>query len=283
MQQFSWQDALTEISKASVQQRTWQGDQTFVGTVYPLAEEDHLLLHRVKSVSEWLSVMDFGTGDWRELESRAHEGYLETSVFCFVPYGNVVGVMQGSRSAPTHKSLEGWLNHLRVFPEEIVVRPLLSRAQIEKLRTAQGANKVEIRIGSDRVGMLRNKQGRLSQFLHQAQESYGDISVTMVISIPRGKARDEDREKLLSDLRDLEDVMPRAADVAKARLVYAESQGPEYSQLVEFVEHHITAKRRVPAVDEEGNSVRLQSAVRVILDVTVTHEEELRLASGVEN
>lgn len=70
----------------------------------------------------------------------------------------------------------------------------------------------------------------------------------------------------------------RRPQSARARLVYAEEQGPEYSRLVELVEHHITAKRRVTAINEEGESIRILSGVDAILGVAAEHEEELRLA-----
>jgi hypothetical protein len=51
---------------------------------------------------------------------------------------------------------------------------------------------------------------------------------------------------------------------------------------VELTEHHITAKRRVSAVDDEGNSIRILSAVDAILDVAAEHEGELRAAVGAD-
>ncbi len=75
---------------------------------------------------------------------------------------------------------------------------------------------------------------------------------------------------------------PGAADRARAKLVFAEADGVERSRLVELTEHHITAKRRVSAVDDEGNSIRILSAVDAILDVAAEHEGELRAAVGAD-
>jgi hypothetical protein len=47
---------------------------------------------------------------------------------------------------------------------------------------------------------------------------------------------------------------------------------------VELIEHHITAKRRVSALNEEGESIRILSGVDAILSVAAEHEEELRTA-----
>lgn len=258
-------------------------DKIIVGTVRALEGENHLLLHRVRDQSEWLSRMDLATATWQELEAGAGEGYLDTSALYFLPFGNVVAIMQGSTSAPSHKSLEGWLNHLRIFGNtSLVVRPLLSHAQIERLRTAEGASRIEIRLGRSKGGALAQKDGRLARFLTGAYDDYGDVDVTVTIAIPRGGGRDQDRQRLLEDLRDIEDVVPDS-EPAKARLVFSTPDGEDQTRLTELVEHHITAKRRVPALDEKGNSIRLTAAVQVMQGVAVEHDEELRLASCTDH
>jgi hypothetical protein len=281
VQQLPWEQTLAALAGTPIEKRTLEAESTFVGTTTTYDEEDHLLLHRVKEGGEWLSVVNWKTGHLQELEARAGEGILDTSVMCFLSFGNVVAIMQGSQAAPSHKSLQTWLNGLHFFSSRLVVRPLLSRAEVERLRTAQGASRAEIRIGRSKIAALRDHRGRLAQFLRLASDEYGDIDVTMIISIPRGRARDEDRRKLLDDLRDISDVVPEAAERAQASLVYAEDAGPEYRRLIELVEHHITAKRRVSAVDAEGHSIRISSAVAVMLGAAAEHDAELRLASEV--
>ncbi|WP_079178336.1 hypothetical protein [Streptomyces mangrovisoli] len=278
-----WDSALSDLATASVEDRMVAKEVTLVGSVATVRQQDHLLLHRVKDATEWLSVMDWGTGQWQELEQNASRGFVDTSAICFLPFGNVIGLMQGSVSAPSHKALETWLNELHLFPDtRLVVRPVLSKAEVERLGTAQGASRIEIRIGSHKASALRGRNGRLASFLRQAQEAYGDINVTMIISVPRGRGRDADRQALLADLRDIAPVAPDAAARAQARLVFAEADGVERSRLVELTEHHITAKRRVSAVDNDGNSIRILSAVDAILDVAAEHESELRAAVGAD-
>jgi hypothetical protein len=158
-EQLPWEKTLGALATTKdVKERTFESDSVFVGNTIIVDEEDHLLLHRVKNAGEWLSVLDWNTGEWRELESKATEGYLDTSAVCFLPYGNVIGLMQGSTSAPTHKSLQTWLNGLKFFPDmELVIRPVMSRAEVERLRTANGASKVEIRIGSSKMAALQDR------------------------------------------------------------------------------------------------------------------------------
>ncbi len=278
--QMDWEKALETIALAPIEKRKVEKDSVFVGAVATVNEKDNFLLHRIKDDGEWLSVIDLDTGEWSEIEKSASQGYLDTSVISFLPYGNIIGMMQGATAAPSHKSLEVWLNAVKIFPnEQLVVRPLLSQAEINRLQGASGASRVEIRIGSSKAEALREKTGRLARFLRMAGREYGDINVTMIISIPKGKTRREDRERLLGDLVDLADVMPEAAERAKASLVYTEIDGPDSTRLVELVEHHITAKRRVPAVDDEGRSIRILSAVGAIIGVAAEHEDELRAAA----
>src|ERR1017187_2027328 len=100
IEQLPWDDTLSAIALTKdVNDRTFESESTFIGNSITIDMEDHLLLHRVKNPGEWLSVLNWDTGEWRELESRAKEGYLDTSAICFLPYGNIVGIMQGSTSA----------------------------------------------------------------------------------------------------------------------------------------------------------------------------------------
>jgi hypothetical protein len=281
-----WDSTLADIARVPVAGRTHEGDARLVGTVATYNMQDHLLLHRVKDGGEWLSVINFDTGDLRELEQSVHEGYLDTSVVCFLPFGNVVGIMQGATSAPSHRGLQNWLNGVELFPgTELQVRPVVAHAEAERLRTASGASKVEVKVMANKMGALREgheRRGGLARSLRAAAESYGEISVTMIISVPRGRSHAlvGDRERLLADLDEISDIVS-GAERARARLVYSDPSGPERIQLVELVEHSITAKRRVPATDDQGNSIRIVSAVDAILAAAAEHQDALRLAVDV--
>ncbi|MFJ3586805.1 hypothetical protein ACIPPS_31885 [Streptomyces sp. NPDC090127] len=273
-----WDAVLADLSQVPVSGRTFESDSQLVGTITTYHEQDHLLLHRVKDAGEWLSVMNWDTGSLRELEQNAHEGYLDTSVICFLPFGNVIGIMRGSQSAPSHRALEAWLNGISLFPgTQFEVRPVVAHAEVERLKTASGASRVEVKLMANKMGALRERKGGLARTFRVAGESYGEISVTVIISVPRGKELKEHREMLLADLDEISDVVT-GAERARASLIYSDPTGPERTHLVELVEHSITAKRRVPATDQEGNSIRIVSAVDAILGAAAEHEDALRLA-----
>ncbi|MFJ4755002.1 hypothetical protein [Streptomyces sp. NPDC088763] len=277
--QMDWEGVLSDLSQAPVTARTYEGESQMVGTIATYNMQDHLLLHRVKDAGEWLSVVNWDTGDLRELEQSAHEGYVDTSVICFLPFGNIVGIMQGGVSAPSHRALETWLNGIRIFPgDELQVRPVVAHAEVERLKTASGASRVEVKIMANKMGALQDRKGGLARTLRVAGDAYGEISVTMIISVPKKRELKEHREHLLADLEEISDVVS-GAERARARLIYSDPGGTEQTRLVELVEHSITAKKRVPATDQAGNSIRIVSAVDAILSAAIEHEDALRLAA----
>jgi hypothetical protein len=278
-EQFDWQRLMSAVARASLAERTLELDRRIIGQTYTYEEEDHLLLHRVKDPGEWLARIDFDTEELETIEQRANEGYLDTSAICFLPYGNLVGMMEGSPSAPSHKSLEAWLREIKPFDDSFpVVRPVMVHAALERLRQATGITTVEIRLGQSRSAVLAEKQGRLARHLRALSEDYGDIRVQLRLSVPRGKANNQDRMDLLSDLSEIADVVPDSADVARAGLIFTEGDTEGRAQLTELVEHQITSKRRVPAFDEDGNSIRISGAVRAILDAAGENEPDLQQA-----
>ncbi|WP_241778886.1 hypothetical protein [Streptomyces sp. AcH 505] len=278
-----WDGALADLSRVPVADRTHEGESQLVATITTYNMQDHLLLHRVKDPGEWLSVVNWETGDLRELEQSAQEGYLDTSVMCFLPFGNIVGIMQGGRSSPSQRGLAEWMNGIHLFPHtQLDVRPVVAHAEIERLKKASGASRVEVKLMANKMGALKERKGGLARTLRLAGEAYGEISVTLIISVPRGKELREHREHLLADLDEISDIVT-GAERARARLVYSDPAGPERTHLVELIEHSITAKRRVSATDDEGNSIRIVSAVDAILSAAAEHQDALRLAVDVED
>ena len=68
-----WPEFLATLSLMDLEPRTVETDTTLIGEHGDLRREDHLLLHRAKESGEWLSVLNWDTGEWRELEMKAAE------------------------------------------------------------------------------------------------------------------------------------------------------------------------------------------------------------------
>lgn len=273
-----WQTILTQLESWSLGQRRTQGSRDLIGETY-VAGLRSFLLHRVKGDEEWLARADFTTGDIEQLETLATQGFLETSVAHFAEYGNIVGLMQGSTSAPTHKALEEWLNQVQPLGSiDLVVRPVMSQAELQRLQQAGGAQRIDIKVGNLDPA---NAHGRLASSIIHLQELYDEADVTISISIPPGREF-AGREK--SQYRELyEDVEGlgagiSAADRAKVNLVYMDGDESGRRRIAELVEHHITAKKMVPVTNEAGEVVRIFGAVMVIRQALDEHADELTVA-----
>ncbi|WP_435260337.1 hypothetical protein [Streptomyces sp. 1222.5] len=117
-------------------------------------------------------------GQGQDSEQNASRGLVGTSAICFLPFGKVVGV----RGGPVPQGVGDLASpNCICFPTRMSVRPVLSKAKV-----AQGALRIEIRDGSRKGSALGGTNGRLAA-----------LNVTVIISVPQGRVRDEDRQALL--------------------------------------------------------------------------------------
>lgn len=274
-EQADWQEVLRDLQDWDIGQRRTQASRDLIGETYYSGERS-LLLHRVKGDDEWLARADFSTGNIEQLEALAAQGYLDSSVVHFAGFGNIVGLMQGSTSAPTHSMLQEWLNTIQPLgPIDLVVRPVMSTAEIERLQQAGGVQRVDIKVGHLNAA---ETHGRLADSILQLRQYYEDADVTISIAIPRGR---EFAGRQISQYRELYDDVQglgpaiTSADRARVNLVYMDGDHSGQRRIAELVEHHITAKRFVPVTNAEGEVVRIYGAVSVIRGVIEEHADEL--------
>lgn len=257
MDQQDWPAFLKAMRGADLASRTWQApDRTIIGQVYGFQGEDRLLLHKLRGPGDWLAEVDFNTEDISEVEMQAERGYLDSTAIQFASFGNIVALMAGSTSAPSHKTLDGFLTHLSPFGANVslTVRPLVAHAELEKLKQATQVGRVELKLGTTHLAAMKGKQGNLAKWIRQSKK-FGDVDVTVIISVPRGKKNNEQRIALARELGELSDAIPSAASAAKATLYYGPEDALSGARITELVEHNITAKRNVPAVGSVRETV----------------------------
>lgn len=289
-----WQAVFSALAGAKLDQRTWDGsDRRVFGNVYTLEQVDRLTLHRVRDPSEWLQRVNFDSGDVDDIEAAANEGIVDTSVIHVAEFGNLVGMIQGGVSAPGHTVLEGWLNHVKPFGADtnLAVVPVLLQAERDRLQKATAASTFELRLGAQ-------SRKQLSEYYENANPgdpglpSLGDwlrsvpvdpaFTVSVKVASPPGTKKFAGlRAKLQKDVQDLFQVLPETDDMrAQATLFhgFGDEVGP--ARVTELVEHAMTVKRRIPAVNDEGESIRVQASFQIIESVILEHEDQLRAATG---
>lgn len=270
------------LAEQEMEDRTFAGENDLIGDPLSVNGEPHFALHKVKDAGDWVGRADFKNGKVEQLITGEGEGYIDTSVVSFASFGNVFGMMQGSVGAPSHKAVELWLRKLGGFGDDLIVRPVMAPSEIEKLNKGVALQRVELKVSPGTN--LGESPSALASAINLLNRGYPDLTVTLSVSSSlRGKARPkllDSREQLLSDVSALGDSVSRA-DRAKVGLLFADGDGFGSAQLTELVEHHITAKRKVVAVDKDGNAIRLSGAVTAIALELESQEEALKNALGI--
>lgn len=283
-----WPAVLSALQGADLAARAWDGaDRRIFGNVYSLEGVDRLTLHKVRDASDWLQRVDLTSGNVDDIEAAAGEGIVDTSVIHFAEFGNLVGMIQGGISAPSHAALQGWLNHLNPFGIDLAVRPVMTQAEQERLNTASHASTFEIQLPARARSQLRAasegpSEGKphmpsLGQWLADAPVDEA-LTLSIRVSSPRGKRFDSARWGLRGQVAELFPFIPEDSGKVEATLFHGFEDNLGKARLTELVEHAITVKRRIPVVDEDGNSIRVQGAFQVIESVIIEHEDLLRRA-----
>lgn len=281
MEHRDWQALLAKLRALPLRQRVISGaTRTLIGEALPYQDGFHLKLMVVRDEAAWLAVFDPEAESIDELEFDANNELLETTIVAFLPFGNVIGLIQGSTSAPTASALEDWINGMEFFPRDVRLdtRVMVAHEAQELLTRAHGVSTIEVKMHTNRSDALRARGSRLADVIDRVKKDFGDMTVTVILQA--SKARDQ--EQMRADFQTEARALVAASDnaelkKAKAKLWFYEP-GDESARIqeVDFAKQRITAKRDVPTVDEHGSPIRNESAVRVILEVANEHEVELR-------
>ncbi|MEU4834108.1 hypothetical protein [Streptosporangium sp. NPDC023615] len=278
MKQLPWARLLGKMSCAPIKDRTHTGlKRTLVGQVVTYQETDHLLLGKVKDADEWIEQVNFDDGSIEQFDQAENRGLLETSVVCFLSYGNVLGMIRGSTSAPGCSALEEWINGLELVEDPLKVRAIVSKGAMDKIKRADGARLMELRVGASKAAAVADSGKRLGRTINALRQEYGDARITITVEVSKENAYRSARHELLDDVMELAE-MTDVAERATAKLTYWDQSEDEKAEHVNLMKEHITAKKRIPSRDETGQLIRNSSAVAAIMGVAADHERELRLA-----
>lgn len=282
-----WPTVLDNLKDASIaERRVIHDDDIYLGEAIHLDNANHLVLARLRDGD--LQQVDWDSQRIDALELDGNRSVVDTSIICFLPFGNVIGVIQGSPSAPRPTALQRWLNAIESgIPEDIAVVPLVGKSAWEKLEKADSVNLFEMRLrpGSD---MFPSASEGLGNFASNARKQNPDALITVNIKIPKGRglsrssARSRGERRLhtsvrafLSDFGNL--VGPHGSvDRAIAHVMLSASDGGAVEEKINFVNDHITASTQVVLPRGSGASPWFETAVRAVLGAAADHDRDLR-------
>jgi len=220
-----------------------------------------------------MSRANLTTGTVDELIAAQNERYVDSTVVCFVPNRNRVAVLRGGSAAPTHNDLMHWMNRMRMFEDTTLVTvPVLREAEVQRLRSADAAQRIDLRFTPD--SQIQDANGYIADQVSQLLTRYPGASVTLTVAMGRRRYRGGDtdpRETLKEDMVGLLPVLS-PGDRAAVGLLFQDGANYSKQQLVDLVEHDLTMK--VNLVDGDSDQpLRLLRAVEYVESVIVSRPE----------
>ena len=280
MEHADWQAILKDLASVPLRERVWTGpDRTLIGEVMHVDGAYHLKLMLVRDQDAWLDVYNTQKDTIGELELDDATQLLEPSIIAFLDFGNVIGLIQGSTTAPTPSSFTLWLNNLEILGDGFTVdtEPMVSHEIQQLINQSAELDRISIKVHTNRADALEKRGSKLSKVLRAVKEEYGSMVVTVILQPGRAKDMAEGRKAVREEAK----VIAEASDNnevrrATGRLVYIESDEKRRGIDVDFAKQKITAKRKILTTAEDGSPIRNESAVRAIIAVAFENDQELR-------
>jgi hypothetical protein len=262
MRDVDWPHLLSELATTPTSARRFRsGFRDVVGSVYTHDETDTLLLSNVRQRGDLPQRMSFSDGTIGELEVASGEGIVETSNVVFFNPGNVIAFVLGSTSAPRTTALEDWLNGLKLIHEPIEIRALVRDSVMQKLRQADTGKLIQVKVGTSAAEALRTRAPRISALTRTARETFGDVTIEMIIRVPQGSRTNDEGRAILEEGFGLAQA---PEGLAKAKIKYSE-QDSGRTEEIDFLRDRLTTKVKVQVSDAQGNPVRNSSVVDAIM------------------
>ncbi|MCS0639392.1 hypothetical protein NX801_27905 [Streptomyces sp. LP05-1] len=261
------------------------GDDIYVGDPISVQGRQHLVLARLRDGD--IQQIDWERNNISDLQLDGNRSVVDTTIICFLSFGNVIGVIQGSASAPRPTALQRWLNSMNLVQEDLAVMPLVGKKAWDKLSSAEAVNLFEMRLRPGQMVFPSDADG-LGGFSRQAHKQNPDALITLTMKIPKRRGFGRDSARSRGERRLREDVQSfisgfgslvgpdGAVDRAIAHVTLSASDGSLVEDKINFVSDHITAQKPVFLRRSEGQAPWYEAAVHAVLDVAAAHDAELR-------
>ncbi|THG33266.1 hypothetical protein [Naasia lichenicola] len=116
---------------------------------------------------------------------------VETSIVAFLSYGNVIGFIQGSTSAPTPRAFEEWLNGLRLLGNGLVIETevMVSHEVQQLLKESSEVSQIEVKMHTNRADALKKRGSKPSDVLKSVKSEFGPMTVTVTVTVKASERR----------------------------------------------------------------------------------------------
>ncbi|MEC5185485.1 hypothetical protein RCH12_002962 [Cryobacterium sp. MP_3.1] len=279
MDHIDWQGVLKLVQGVPLKERVFVGSKTLIGEALEVDGRLHLKLMLVRDEESWLEVYDEQQDSVENLNLGANGHLVETTIVAFLDFGNVIGLIQGSTTAPTPSALENWINGLELLGSGVIIdtQVMVAHEVLQRLRESSEASQITVKAHTNKADALEARGSHLSGLLRSVSADYGPMTVTIILQASKAKDQTEGRKAILKEAHTIAEASgAHEVAKAKAKLVYIAADDTSKTTEIDFAKQRITAKRSIPTTSEDGSPIRNESAVRAILDVAAKHDDELR-------
>jgi len=156
--------------------------------------------------------------------------------------------------------LESWINSHSMFAEDISIAPVLGKNIEDKINGS--AEATMLRVEFEAEGSLE-RAGGLFSARRELRQDFGPITVEIALKV-KGRvspSRETERMRISDAAKGL-----IGSDFSKAvvEIVKYDDLGEAHREDINYLKDRITRKEWIEVVNEDGKSVRIQSAVEAI-------------------
>jgi hypothetical protein len=267
-----WDAVLGQIAGEAVNDRCHMvGNVAHWGKTYPFLDAYHFVLARNRE--DGVPSLDVVTDEIIDNENDVKRPWVEISVASFIPNSNRFGYVLGSQAAPRPSSMAAWINSHNSFDMPISIGPVISQNVLARLNGAAQAKLLRVKLTRDQIAAAQQANGLYSAG-QALTEDFGDVEVELIVRVAGrvDRAHDEERISILDAARGL---LTSDFKDAVAELLNFDAQGSYEIDPVNLLHDRLSKKMDVSVTDQEGNSVRIQSAVTAILRAADILQDEL--------
>jgi hypothetical protein len=268
--QLPWSDLMRSVATWTHGQRGVVMDgETFLGEPCLVSPEYHLCLARNKGQAEWLGRLDQSQAI-SELDPAEQERLFELTYIAFLSYGNIVGLIRGSNSAPTARALAEWLTATQILGAGIraAVLPCVDPDAMAEINSTTEATLAEIEVPAGSIFGSTDGLG-LSQALSQLGSEYEASTYTIVLKAGRSAEDAPQRRAVHAFAVEIANLLRRSnvfVRSAKARLVITDSDvGHLRVESLDLLEQRISVRIRMSTADEAGKALTGTGAIHATL------------------
>lgn len=266
-----WEQFLDRLSQQSVKDRQHSVDGVdHWCRTYTVDERDHLVMARARE--DAVSSLNIAQDDIVDMDSEVGRPYVELSIVSFVPGTNYFGFMLGSQASSRVGSLEKWINLHKEFNAPITISPLLSKDAASKIMNADEIKVIQVKYSGDQLGSVR-RQSRIGDALQVLEEGHGGVEIELILRAT-GKVTERKRPERRRLLETARSVFGDPYKKASAEVINYDAEGVYHTEHVDFINDALARKMTVSVRDEEGNPVRIPSAITAIERAAMTLRDE---------